>query len=139
MDYIFQQEFQVRDYELDAQGVVNNGTYMNYMEHARHEFLKAIGLNFVQLHNDGIDAMVIKAELEYKYPLRADEEFVIKVNVEQKGALKILFFQDIYRKEDSKLVLKGVVTACCVNNQTGRPCMPEALITKINEYKSKVV
>ena len=45
MDYLFELDMQVRDYELDAQGVVNNGTYMNYLEHTRHEFLKAVGMD----------------------------------------------------------------------------------------------
>lgn len=135
MDYIYELELQVRDYELDAQSVVNNGTYMNYMEHTRHEFLKAIGLNFVEMHNNGVDAMVIKAEMDFKFPLKADEEFVVRIDVQQKGALKIIFHQDIYRKSDNKLILKGLVTACCVNNQTGRPCAPLDMFEKINAYR----
>lgn len=138
MEYIYQLEFTVRDYELDTQGVVNNGTYMNYMEHARHEFLKAAGLNFNEMHENGIDAMVIKAEMEYKYPLRGDDEFYVKMDVQKKGSLKILFIQDIYRKEDDKLVLKGIVTACCVNNKTGRPVAPEELFEKIEAFRASV-
>ena len=136
MEYLFELDFQVRDYELDAQGVVNNGTYMNYLEHTRHMFLKAVGMDFVQLHNNGIDAMVIKAELEYKRPLQANDEFKVKINVEREGGLKIVFLQDIYRGED--LVLKGKVVAVCVNNQTGRPARPTEFDEHLEAYKKEV-
>ncbi len=38
----FSIQLKVRDYECDMQGVVNNANYQHYMEHARHEYLKAI-------------------------------------------------------------------------------------------------
>ena len=133
MDYLFELDMQVRDYELDAQGVVNNSNYMNYLEHTRHEFLKAVGMDFIELHNNGIDAMVIKAELEYKRPLKANDTFKVKINVEREGGLKIIFLQDIYRGED--LVLKGKVMAVCVNNQTGRPARPTEFDEKLTAFK----
>ena len=36
--YIFSMPMQVRDYEVDAEGIVNNAEYLHYMEHTRHEF-----------------------------------------------------------------------------------------------------
>lgn len=39
-DYRFRLDFSVRDYECDLAGMVNNATYLNYIEHTRHEFLK---------------------------------------------------------------------------------------------------
>jgi acyl-CoA thioester hydrolase len=121
MNYIFELPFKVRDYECDIQGVVNNAVYQNYLEHTRHEFISSIGIDFTQLHNDGIDAMVIKIELEYKLPLRSGDEFEVKLMPEREGNLKFIFLQDIYRKSDSKLMLKGKVTAVCVNAKSGRP------------------
>ena len=64
--YIFELEMKVRDYECDLQGVVNNANYQHYMEHARHEFLEHAGANFGELHQQGIDAMVARVEIDYK-------------------------------------------------------------------------
>jgi len=135
INYIFEERMKVRDYECDIQGVVNNSVYMNYMEHTRHEFLLKTGLDFAELHNEGIDAMVIKAELEYKLPLKSGDEFVCKLWFEQKGALKIIFHQDIYRLSDNKLINKGHFTTACVSN--GRPIKPDKIAEAILEYAEK--
>ena len=136
MDYLFELNFEVRDYELDAQSVVNNATYMNYLEHTRHAFLKAIGMDFVQLHHEGIDPMVIKSELNYKRPLRSNDLFSVKINIERQGPLKILFLQEIYRGDE--LSLEAKVWAVCVNNKSGRPIKPDAFDFHLEDYKKKV-
>ena len=114
-NYKFTHEMKVRDYECDLQGVVNNANYQHYMEHARHEFLESLGVNFGKLHEDGIDAMVAKISIEYKLPLRSGDRFVIGINLQRQGA-KIIFNQDIYRLSDSKLCTKGIVETICLEN-----------------------
>ena len=105
----------VRDYECDLQGVVNNANYQHYMEHARHEFLETLGVNFGKLHEDGIDAMVAKITIEYKLPLRSGDKFVIGINLQRQGA-KIVFTQDLFRLSDGKLCTKGIVETICLEN-----------------------
>ena len=118
----FELELSVRDYELDTQGVVNNSVYQNYLEHARHEYLKSIGLNFNELHQKGTDAVVHKIELIYKKPLMGDDRFVVKTHAEQSGNVRFIFYQNIYRLPDRELVLEGVVTGVFMNS--GRPIRP---------------
>ncbi len=115
-------EFTVRDYELDSQGVVNNSVYQNYLEHARHEFLKSIGLNFNELHQKGTDAVVHKVELEYKRSLLGDDRFVVRTWAEQQGNVRFIFHQNIYKLPDDELVLTGKITG--VFMQKGRPIRP---------------
>jgi acyl-CoA thioester hydrolase len=125
--YDYELELSVRDYELDTQGVVNNSVYQNYLEHARHEFIKHIGLNFNELHENGTDAVVHKIELEYKRPLMGDDRFVVRMKTEQQGNVRFLFRQDIYRLPDNELILKGTVTAVFMQN--GRPIRPPKEVT----------
>ena len=59
MTATWQLQMAVRDYECDMQGVVNNAVYQNYLEHARHEFLKLHGLDFAVLAKAGINLVVV--------------------------------------------------------------------------------
>ncbi len=115
LNYDSEIKFKVRDYECDLQGVVNNAVYQNYLEHARHEFLNEIGLNFVKLFEDGIMAVVARIDLAYKIPLRSNDEFVVRSRIEHKG-VKYIFYQDIFRLPDQKLCLKGIVTTTSLIN-----------------------
>ena len=121
--------FVVRDYECDLQGVVNNANYQHYLEHARHEFLISKGVSFVELHEAGIDLIVTKVEIEYKYPLKSRDKFIITVNIQREGNARILFIQDIFRLPDLKLIVKAKVTG--VATRKGKPVPPGDLVARL--------
>ncbi len=124
-------EFIVRDYECDLQAVVNNANYQHYLEHARHEFLISRGISFIDLHKEGIDLTVTRVEIDYKYPLRSRDRFIVKTFIKRDGNVRLAFHQDIYRIPDDKLIVKAVVTG--VSTRNGKPVSPEPLIEKIRE------
>lgn len=105
----------VRDYECDLQGIVNNANYQHYLEHARHEFLLSRNVSFAKLHEEGIDAVVSGITLRFKCALKSGDEFVVKTGYSHEG-FKYIFYQDIYRKSDMKLSIKGQVDTVCVVN-----------------------
>jgi len=128
-EYVFSTEFTVRDYECDIQGVVNNANYQHYLEHARHEFLVSRGISFLQVHNEGIDLIVTKVEIDYKYPLRSRDKFVVRINILREGNVRIIFVQDIFRLPDEKPVVHARVTGVATIN--GRPVRPGDLISRM--------
>ena len=115
MKFIFEQEFEVRDYECDLQGIVNNAVYQNYMEHTRHQFIKTVGLDFAELHAKGIDAVAAKIEIAYKRPLRSGDKFVCKLALKKEG-IRYVFFQEIYRIPDMELCTKGKIDIVSIVN-----------------------
>ena len=108
-NYIYEQEFKVRDYECDLQGIVNNSVYQNYLEHTRHEFLNSQNVNFTNLFNKGIVAVVARVDIKYKTSLKSGDRYISKLNVEKQG-VKYMFYQDIYRLPDEKLSIRAVIT-----------------------------
>jgi len=112
---IFEIEMEVRDYECDIQGIVNNANYLHYIEHTRHRFIQTIGLSFADLHNRGIDVVVARMNLQYKTPLKSEDFFISRLKMTKEG-LRYIFHQDIVRKADNKLCLRAQVEAVCVIN-----------------------
>ena len=117
MKYIFELTLKVRDYECDLQGIVNNANYQHYLEHTRHEFLVSVGLDFAKLHEEGIDPVVARINMAFKTPLKSGDEFVSKLYMKKEG-IKYVFYQDIFRQSDQKVVVKAMVdTVCLVNGR----------------------
>ena len=112
-NYIFETKMEVRDYECDIEGIVNNANYLHYMEHTRHLFLQSRGLSFAEMHRKGVDAVVARMNLQYKTPLQCDDEFFSRLWLEKQG-LRYVFHQDIFRASDERLCLKATVELVCL-------------------------
>jgi acyl-CoA thioester hydrolase len=126
MQYAHELEFKVRDYECDLQAVVNNAVYQNYLEHARHEFLRARGIDFAEVTAAGINLVVVRAELDYRKSLRSGDCFCVRSLLRQTSRLRFEFHQDIYRLPDETLILSARITGTSLNSE-GRPFVPDLL------------
>jgi len=133
--YIYSLEFTVRDYEVDLQGIVNNAHYQHYLEHARHQFLLSRNVDFARLHREEKDLIVSRVEIDYKFPLRSNDRFVVKLRVQKEGYLRLVFEQAIFRLPDEKLVVKARVTGVCLFR--GKPVKPEDILDTASLYAAQ--
>ena len=113
-------ELEVRDYECDMEGIVNNAVYLNYLEHARHAFLKQKGYTFGAFIRQGIQLVVIRVEADYLSPLRSGDTFLVTAKIERISKLRFGFSQDIVRVQDQKPIMKAKVF-CTSLNTKGQP------------------
>jgi acyl-CoA thioester hydrolase len=123
---LFSIELEVRDYECDLQGHVNNAVYLHYLEHARHLYLKSLAIDFAAWAARGVNMVVTRVEVDYRTPLGAGERFRVTARMERVSRLRFAFVQAIERLPDTKPVIAARVTGTAIDTR-GRPCLPEDL------------
>ena len=114
--YIFTYRIEVRDYEIDAEGIVNNANYLHYLEHTRHEFCNKVGFSFAQMCEKVITPVLSRVEIDYMTPLRSGDVMVSCLNIKRKGP-RFIFYQDVFRESDESPVVKAVVTVVSLKNE----------------------
>ncbi|MCC5841584.1 MAG: acyl-CoA thioesterase [Opitutales bacterium] len=113
--FAFREEFSVRDYECDMEGIVNNAVYQNYLEHARHQFLRAAGVDFAALVQEGIHLVVVRVEIDYVSPLRSGDRFWVGVWGERLSPLRGVFHQGIFAHPGDRPALRARVIGASLN------------------------
>lgn len=115
---MFQIALSVRDYECDIQGIVNNAVYLNYFEHARHEYLHHVGLDFKSLLSQNIVLVATRIEVDYKKSLKGGDVFTVTVALTKPSSVRYLFEQDILM--DQKVMASAKTTVASLN-EYGKP------------------
>ena len=118
-EYIFEMPIKVRDYEVDAEGIVNNAIYLHYLEHTRHEFCQQAGMSFRQMHQEGLDPVVTHIDIKYIRSLGLGESMVSKLSLSRRGPI-FVFRQDIFTPEGEPVVRATVDIASFENGRISR-------------------
>jgi acyl-CoA thioester hydrolase len=104
--YMFEITSDVRDYECDMQGIVNNAVYLNYLEHARHEFIRERGVVFARLIKRGIQPVMAEMNIRYLKSLVSNDRYTVRLTMSHANGL-VVFKGDIYRTTDEALCIKS--------------------------------
>ena len=113
--YVYEREMEVRDYELDSEGIVNNANYLHYLEHTRHGFCVENGMSFADMQSQGVIPVLNRVEIDYKTPLCSGDIFLSRLWIERKGA-RFIFHQDIVKKYSEELVVSAIVSCVCLRD-----------------------
>jgi thioesterase III len=125
----FRHTLEVRGYELDGYGHVNNAVYLNYMEAARWALLKETGVGLAQFKEWKRWPVISKIEANYLKPTYQDDVLEIRTTVVEADRVRFAFDQEIFRVDGGagELVFRGKVWAVMVN-ELGRPAeLPDVL------------
>lgn len=122
---MFYVEITVRDYECDQQGVVNNSVYLNYLQHARHEFGKSVGLDWITLTSKGVNLVLRSIEMNYLRSLYPGDRIKVGAKPLRKGKFRLFFEQEILLLPDEVPVLTALMSIACVVD--GKPAAPPSI------------
>ncbi|NDV45585.1 acyl-CoA thioesterase [Paludibacter sp. 221] len=117
----YEYHMKVRDYECDAQGVVNNANYLHYFEATRHEMMESCGLKLRDLTAANIIPLLRNANVSYRHSLRGSDEFISKISIEREG-LRYYFLQEIHLVPDNTLCAKAEIEiVCLIDGKIAKP------------------
>ena len=117
--------FPVRVYweDTDAGGVVYHVSYLRFMERARSEWLRAMGIDQAALmHNERLQFVVIEAQIRYHRPARFDDELQVSVLVTERGGASVTMIQEIRRGSPvGDLLVSATIRAARLNSDSLKP------------------
>jgi acyl-CoA thioester hydrolase len=114
--------FPVRIYfeDTDSGGVVYHSNYLKFMERARTEWLRSVGIDQHHLkYHAHIMFVVHRIDIQYKLPARFNDDLVVKSELLEIGSSKIEFRQMIYR--DEEMLIDAHVDIACIDSEKFKP------------------
>ncbi len=118
-------EWPVRVYyeDTDAQGVVYYANYFRFMERARTEWLRALGVDMEKMHREERRIfVVVSTRAEFIVPAQYDDELIVTASLGKLTRASFDIEQNIYRESrDGALLLRGGVKAAILDVDTMKP------------------
>jgi acyl-CoA thioester hydrolase len=117
---------EVRDYEVDFQGIVNNAVYMNYLDHARAKYLEELGFDVVTISHEGTNVVLFETNLKFKSSLRFRDNYAIKTKLFRISRFKLFMPQVITNTKTGVICVEAANYLCCIDTKTGKLCLHKA-------------
>jgi acyl-CoA thioester hydrolase len=118
--------------DTDSGGVVYHSNYLNFMERARTEWLRNLGINQYNLKlTDNMIFIVANLDIKYKKSALLDDELQINTKLENIKACALLLQQEIYR--DTELLTVCSIKVACVDATKFNPLKIPSHIKKLME------
>ena len=105
--------------DTDAYGIVYYANYLKFMERARSDFIRAVGVDqATELRASGSAYAVVEVDIRYKKPARLGDDLLVVSTVEQVRASSVDIHQRVMRGPE--LLSDATLTAAFLDGQ-GRP------------------
>ncbi|MCA6074280.1 acyl-CoA thioesterase [Fulvivirga sedimenti] len=128
--YRHETQIRVRYADTDQMGYVYYGNYAAYYEIGRVESLRALGLSYKTMEEDGYIMPVLENKSKFIAPALYDELLTIHTIIREMPRVRIIFHYEIYNESD-KLIHTGETTLVFVDKKTNRPCQPPENMTNL--------
>ncbi|MCM4169771.1 Acyl-CoA thioesterase YbgC [Arenibacter antarcticus] len=124
--------FRVRYAETDQMGVVYHGNYPQYLEMGRVEWLRAIGISYKTMEENGIMLPVISLSIKYKKSALYDDLLTVTTRIHKKPLVRIEFDYEIHNEANELLITANTVLAF-MDTKANKPMKcPDYILDKLN-------
>jgi acyl-CoA thioester hydrolase len=129
---IFEWNTRVYFEDTDSGGVVYHANYLKFMERARTEWLRSLGLDQIKLkQEDKVMFVVRKIDIQYKIPARFNDELLIQTDCVKNTDYSIILKQNILR--DEQIITEGKVEIVCINSDFFKPVRISKMVKQLME------
>ena len=129
---IFEWNARVYFEDTDSGGVVYHANYLKFMERARTEWLRSLGLNQIKLkQEDKVIFVVRKIDIQYKIPARFNDELLIQTDCVKTTNYSIILKQDILKEK--RIITEGKVEIVCINSDLFKPARIPTMVKQLME------
>ncbi len=134
----FEYPVKAQPHHTDYGGIVWHGTYLTWMEAARVEYLRSIGIEFADLVAMGCDLPVVELSLCYHRPVRLGESAIVKTRLIESTGVRIDWDYRIESPDGEELHISGKVTLVGIDREKGKvmrqlpPSVKDALVKVSN-------
>lgn len=131
-DRVFSIPIRVYIEDTDAGGIVFYANYLKYMERARTEFIRHLGIELRADLKENISYVVHSLEVKYHKPAKLDDLLLVSAHVLKVANTYITFTQEVYA-ECGALLVSAQVKVACVSLDDGKPRrLSEKLTSALN-------
>ena len=116
----FEYPVKAQPHHTDYSGVVWHGTYITWMEEARVEYLRSIGVEFADLVAMGCDLPVVELSLRYHLPIRLGVSAIVKVRLIEGKGVRINWDYEIQSYDRQEIFLTGKIVLVGVDREKGK-------------------
>lgn len=137
-EFRFSFKLRVRWGECDAQGIVFNAQYMNYIEVAQAEYFRNLGMpHYGEEVRKRFDLATVKATIEYLAPARVDDLLDVFTRVSHVGNSSITFSTEMYVDGADTVCNQSEMIYANFDSATGAPRrIPDDIRATIQAFES---
>lgn len=111
--------------DTDLAGIVYYANYLKFIERARSEWVREMGIDQVEMKADGIVFAVRRVEADYLLPAKYDDELVVETTMGAGSGVRLVVHQDVKRAD--VLLFSAIVTIICMNSEGVVARLPAAI------------
>ncbi len=121
----FEHQIRVRYAECDSMGYLHHARYLEYLEEARTEALRAQGYRYRDLEREGVFFVVAKLSCRYRLPIRYDDVVTVRTTIERFTRTRIDHAYEFL--VDGRTTSEANTTLACVGRDGKLRVMPDRL------------